>query len=243
MPDVKGPSTPIGASPSAIPPPDRHQLERLNSLYQIIDTAPAEGGLRARLASGARRLLGRVLSRQQEFNAALVDHINRNIVLGFEAHHASVNTIEWVAAAVDKCEGATDEIQRHLEALLARERRNDTAVAALAAQHEELRAAVSVVQQAAHGLRRAVEEIGSNPKSQIPNPKSQIPDPRSQVGAPVAYFKTGNRYRDIVVAPDGVRIFVVTDTEGRTVGPSGALVRDLVNPGALLEFRYTRGPT
>jgi glucose/arabinose dehydrogenase len=82
-----------------------------------------------------------------------------------------------------------------------------------------------------------------NPKSQIPNPKSQIPDPRSQVGAPVAYFKTGNRYRDIVVAPDGVRIFVVTDTEGRTVGPSGALVRDLVNPGALLEFRYTRGPT
>jgi len=183
MPDVKGPSTPIGASPSAIPPPDRHQLERLNSLYQIIDTAPAEGGLKARLASGARRLLGRVLSRQQEFNAALVDHINRNIVLGFEAHHASVNTIEWVAAAVDKCEGATDEIQRHLEALLARERRNDTAVAALAAQHEELRAAVSVVQQAAHGLRRAVEEIGSNPKAQIPNPKSQAdpgPAPPSQ---------------------------------------------------------------
>jgi PQQ-dependent dehydrogenase (s-GDH family) len=64
-------------------------------------------------------------------------------------------------------------------------------------------------------------------------------DRRNPVGAPVAYFKTGNRYRDIVVAPDGVRIFVVTDTEGRTVGPSGALVRDLVNPGALLEFTWT----
>ena len=63
-------------------------------------------------------------------------------------------------------------------------------------------------------------------------------DRRTPVGAPVAYFKTGNRYRDIVVAPDGVRIFVVTDTEGRTVGPSGALVRDLVNPGAVLEFRW-----
>jgi PQQ-dependent dehydrogenase (s-GDH family) len=75
------------------------------------------------------------------------------------------------------------------------------------------------------------------------NPKSQDPNPKSQVGTPVAYFKTGNRYRDIVVAPDGVRIFVVTDTEGRTVGPSGALVRELANPGALLEFRYTRGPT
>jgi PQQ-dependent dehydrogenase (s-GDH family) len=63
-------------------------------------------------------------------------------------------------------------------------------------------------------------------------------DKRNPVGAPIAYFKTGNRYRDIVVAPDGVRIFVVTDTQGRTVGPSGALVQELVNPGALLEFRW-----
>jgi PQQ-dependent dehydrogenase (s-GDH family) len=75
------------------------------------------------------------------------------------------------------------------------------------------------------------------------NPKGQIADPQSQVGPPVAYFKTGNRYRDIVVAPDGVRIFVVTDPDGRTVGSSGALVRDLVNPGAVLEFRYTRNGT
>jgi len=68
-------------------------------------------------------------------------------------------------------------------------------------------------------------------------------DKRNPVGAPIAYFKTGNRYRDIVVAPDGVRIFVVTDTQGRTVGPSGALVQELVNPGALLEFRYARTGT
>jgi len=68
-------------------------------------------------------------------------------------------------------------------------------------------------------------------------------DPRNPAGSPVAYFKTGNRYRDIVVAPDGVRLFVVTDPEGRTVGPSGALVQDLVNPGAVLEFRYTRTGT
>ena len=68
-------------------------------------------------------------------------------------------------------------------------------------------------------------------------------DPTNPVGAPVAYFKTGNRYRDIVVAPDGVRIFVVTDTEGRTVDPSGFFVRELVNSGAVLEFRYMRAGT
>ncbi|HEY3094091.1 MAG TPA: methyltransferase domain-containing protein [Vicinamibacterales bacterium] len=183
--------------PPAIPPPDRYQIERLNSLYRIIDETPAGGGLKARLASGVRRLLGRVLSRQQEFNAVVVDHLNRNMAVGVEAHHASLRTIDWIGGAVDRCEGAKDEVQRHLEALLARERRNDTAVAALAAQHEELRAALSVVQQAAHGLRRAVEEIGTNPKSQIPNPKSQadpgspIPDPGlAPSQAPASQFDT-----------------------------------------------------
>jgi SAM-dependent methyltransferase len=178
MTDVKA-----GPQPSAIPPPDRSQLERLNTLYRIIDQAPVGGGLRARLASSARRLLGRVLSRQQEFNAVLVDHINRNMALGLEAHHSSVNTIEWMAGTIDGYRDARDEVERHLEALLARERRNDTAVRALAAQHDELRSALSVVQQAAHNLKREIERLSAeNPKSPIPSPKSQAesgtqPDP------------------------------------------------------------------
>ncbi len=179
MTDVKA-----GPQPSAIPPPDRSQLERLNTLYRIIDQAPAGGGLRARLASRARRLLGRVLSRQQEFNAALVEHINRNMAIGLEAHHSSVNTIDWMAGTIDGYRDARDEVERHLEALLARERRNDTAVRALAAQHEELRSALSVVQQAAHNLKREVEKLSSvTPSttlgaSRIPNPgvNSQFDD-------------------------------------------------------------------
>jgi len=177
-----------GPQPSAIPPPDRSQLERLNALYRIIDQAPAGGGLRARLASSARRLLGRILSRQQEFNAALVDHINRNMALGLEAHHSSVNTIEWMAGTIDGYRDARDEVERHLEALLARERRNDTAVRALAAQHEELRSALNVVQQAAHSLKRELAQLSAaNPKTQIPSPhfqdsrsESRIPGPGSQ---------------------------------------------------------------
>ena len=82
--------------------------------------------------------------------------------------------------------------------------------------------------------------LAENPKSQVPNPKSQ-----NLVGTPVAYFKSGNRYRDITIAPDGLRFYVVTDSEGqgRTVGSSGQLTRDLVSPGAILEFRYTRTGT
>jgi SAM-dependent methyltransferase len=139
-----------------IPPPDAHQIERLNALYRIIDDAPDSAGLKARLALGARRLLGRVLSRQQEFNAVLVDHLNRNLTAGVQAHQ---KTIEWI----EQRESATDRVERHLQALLARERRNETAVAALATQHEELRAAVSVVQQAAQSLRREIERLAAAP--------------------------------------------------------------------------------
>src|SRR5258705_4337258 len=168
-----------GDGPPAIPPPDRHQIERLNSLYRIVDETPSGGGLKARLASGVRRLLGRVLSRQQEFNAVVVDHLNRNMAVGVEAHHASLKTIDWIGGAVDRCEGAKDEITRHLEALLARERRNDTAIAALATQHEELRTALGVVQQAAQNLKREIARV-PGPEPRVPSPESRAPSPGSQ---------------------------------------------------------------
>jgi SAM-dependent methyltransferase/prefoldin subunit 5 len=171
MTDVKA-----GPQPAAIPPPDRSQLERLNTLYRIIERAPAGAGFKARLAAGARRLFGRVLSRQQEFNAVVVDHINRNMALGFQAHQASVNTIEWVESSIDGYKDARDEIQRHLEALLARERRNDTALHALAAQHDELRAALNVIQQATHGLKRELEKVATGSRIQA-DPGSRPPDP------------------------------------------------------------------
>ena len=63
------------------------------------------------------------------------------------------------------------------------------------------------------------------------------------VGAPLAYFKTANRSRDIVTSPDGLRLFVVTDPIGRTVGATGPLTSELTNPGAVLEFRYSRAGT
>jgi SAM-dependent methyltransferase len=180
MTDVKA-----GPQPAAIPPPDRSQLERLNTLYRILDQAPVGAGFKARLASGARRLLGRVLSRQQEFNAVVVDHINRTMAIGLEAHLASIQTVEWVENNIDGYRDARDEIQRHLEALLARERRNDTAVHALAAQHEDLRAALGVVQQAAHSLKREVERLSAaNPKSPSPPPLGDNSTPETRVTTP-----------------------------------------------------------
>jgi PQQ-dependent dehydrogenase (s-GDH family) len=55
---------------------------------------------------------------------------------------------------------------------------------------------------------------------------------------PLTYFKSQDRYRDLAIAPDGRRIYVVTDVRGRTVTASGEMTAVLIHPGALLEFTY-----
>jgi PQQ-dependent dehydrogenase (s-GDH family) len=58
---------------------------------------------------------------------------------------------------------------------------------------------------------------------------------------PLTYFKRQNRYRDLAIAPDGLKIYVVTDPQRRTITASGEPTADLEHRGALLEFTYT-GP-
>jgi PQQ-dependent dehydrogenase (s-GDH family) len=66
-----------------------------------------------------------------------------------------------------------------------------------------------------------------------------IADDGRRLGTPLTYFKSTNRYRDLAIAPDGRRIFVVTDSEGRTLSDTGETTAALEHPGALLEFTYT----
>jgi PQQ-dependent dehydrogenase (s-GDH family) len=60
------------------------------------------------------------------------------------------------------------------------------------------------------------------------------------VGDPDAheYFKTVNRYRDVAIRPDGLALFVATDSEGNTNDESGRPAARVENAGAILEFRY-----
>ena len=172
-------SDPI-SRPAPISLPDRHQIERLNTLWNIVDdSTPAGGGLRARMAAGARRLFARILSRQQEFNAALVDHLNRDSAVGIQAHEASLRSIEWVAGALVRFDALVDRMQRYEQALAARERRSEAAVTSLAASHEELRVSVGVLQQAAQSLKREVAklaETGAGPSGSSRKPQEASSD-------------------------------------------------------------------
>lgn len=101
-------------------------------------------------------MVSRLLSRQRAFNAVLVDHINRNDLVGIEAHHASAKTVAWVR---DTVQFALEELRRHQQALAAWERRTNAAVAALSDTHEELRASIGVLQQATQTLKREVVRL------------------------------------------------------------------------------------
>ncbi len=66
--------------PHAPPPPDDHQLAPLNQLWKLDLQATANGGLKGRVRRVVLRIVGRQFQQQQQFNAAIVDHVNRNMV-------------------------------------------------------------------------------------------------------------------------------------------------------------------
>ena len=193
--------------PAPIPPPDRHQIERLNDLYDLATVAPRDGW-RGKLSDRLRRLLLRVFFRQQEFNAALVDHINRNALVGIEAHHASARTIAWVENAVrsalDRLDSHTDEMRRHQEALGAWEQRSTDAVTALASSHEELRASLGVLQQVAHTLKREVGRLAESGVAASPDVGGPAATPSTQLDSigGHAYVGFEDRFRG---SPDDIR--------------------------------------
>jgi len=53
------------------------------------------------------------------------------------------------------------------------------------------------------------------------------------------HFKTVNRYRDVVVRPDGLAVFIATDVGGNTQDESGRPASKVENSGSILEFQYT----
>ncbi len=88
--------------PAELPPApvayDESQLPGLNDRWRIVAADPAAGltGWRRRVALAIWRVVGPVLERQQAFNAALVDHLNRNV----ESHRTNREAIETTIGAM-----------------------------------------------------------------------------------------------------------------------------------------------
>lgn len=65
-------------------------------------------------------------------------------------------------------------------------------------------------------------------------------DGQSADGQPTAWFSTQNRYRDVIVSPDGRRVFIATDAFGSAAQKFGDGLNTSIlhNPGTILMFTY-----
>lgn len=63
-------------------------------------------------------------------------------------------------------------------------------------------------------------------------------DGQSIISDTTHYFRGLGRFRDVVVSPDGMKIYVACDSSGSTSGPTGGVTTTPANPGSILEFTY-----
>ncbi|MEO7311319.1 MAG: PQQ-dependent sugar dehydrogenase [Chitinophagaceae bacterium] len=63
-------------------------------------------------------------------------------------------------------------------------------------------------------------------------------DGQSIISDTINYFPGKGRFRDVVVSPDGLKIYVACDSSGSTSGPTGGVTNSPANPGSILEFTY-----
>jgi PQQ-dependent dehydrogenase (s-GDH family) len=64
-------------------------------------------------------------------------------------------------------------------------------------------------------------------------------DGLSIISDTIQYFQDLGRFRDVVVSPDGLKIYVACDSSGSTSGPTGNVTTTPANPGSILEFTYS----
>lgn len=97
--------------PAPPPPFDELQITPLNQLWAIVGGEPPPApGWRGRLTAFIWRVVAPMLQRQQAFNAALVDHVNRNVTL----HRETVKALDSTIAVLREQLGAVVAFQQHL---------------------------------------------------------------------------------------------------------------------------------
>ena len=175
----------MSASPlrlTHIPPPDRHNIEQLNALYDLSVPGP-RNGWKNRLSDRARALLARILFRQQEFNAAVVDHVNRTALVAAETHAATTENF-------DRMRDVLHEFQRQSRELSEWWQRSDAMLKAITAEQEQLRASTGVLHHAVQTLKREAAQGGNGAQASAA-PADAATQPSSQMDALDSYKYVG----------------------------------------------------
>lgn len=82
--------------PHPPPPYDEHQLASLNERWDLLSVRPVDGGWRGRLRSVIWSAVAPLFERQHTFNAALVEHLNRNASVHREVAASAATTLAFM---------------------------------------------------------------------------------------------------------------------------------------------------
>ncbi len=88
--------------PHPPPGPDDTQVTPLNERFDLLAGVEVPGGLKGRVVRLVWSVLQPVLARQQAFNAALVDHVNRSVPVQRATRDSAAATIDAVRIELEK---------------------------------------------------------------------------------------------------------------------------------------------
>lgn len=149
------------------PAPDERQVTALNSLWQVGRPAASEG-LRGWLVNALNRLAAPLFRRQEAFNSAVVDHLNRQLGFAHDTRRSIAATRQMLAEMLElqrrlleflrqiapyvdarqrdvatglagAINAVADEVLKKSDAMLTRDRRHEMRVADLDASIAALR--------------------------------------------------------------------------------------------------------
>ena len=173
-------------------PPVFHDValvEHLNQAWQILPTAgpAADRSLKGRLRGFVWRVLGPTLDAQQRFNAALVDHVNRNVATADEAARAAAALVEATRRELEAVVRFEWVLLQFLQTVTAYVDTKDRS-----AGGPELRDRVNLIQQRLAMVER--ELTRGNERRPAPAATSAVPAPFADLGSAV-YLGFEDRFR------------------------------------------------
>lgn len=149
------------AMPHPPPSPDETQITPLNSLWRLMpDTPPTVPGLKGRLATFVWRLVSPLFERQQAFNSALVDHLNRNVPIGRQTPVAVAATIDRLHADLARLEAFQSALVVYLQQVTPYVDTKDREFAGLGRRvHEDLGELTDLLDHRTVGLAGAISGV------------------------------------------------------------------------------------
>lgn len=106
--------------PSAPPRYDESQITPLNERWQLLPFLPSGGtGWLGRLRADVRAMFAPLFERQQDFNATVVDHVNRNVAVSRESVKAITDTIAIVREEFERLIGFQSTLVQYAQKITA----------------------------------------------------------------------------------------------------------------------------